>query len=329
MSEWSTGGLPPSLKEAAAALPAEAAATPSGLAAWLLDREGGQRLEEGRRYFGFMKLMRETFHAIAEVYDHWSPPDSDGTKQHLRFIGPDEMLVLAHQLYQLSAEGVGGCVLECGCAHGYSSCCLRHACAHLGRSLVIADSFQGLPGTRPDEEFFRAGDYAARRSEVEAHIRWLGRPEAVRYVEGWYRDSLANWREPVALLWMDVDLYESARDVMAGVFPSVDRRGIIASHEFTDFHGKPHPRGALTVTEAIFQRFEAEGLPFQQAVIMRYFGLVSFAGGPPPAAAALALAVNDRLARLDERARAYEDLRDSRTVRWAFRLKRMLGGFRR
>lgn len=318
---------PSAWREALGSLPADVTAAPAQLARWLLDREGGQRLEEGRRYFAYMKLLRETFQAIAEVFDQWAPPGSEGSKQHLRFTGPDEMLVLAHFLYWLSETGVDGCLLECGCAHGYSSCCLSHACAMLGRTLFVADSFQGLPIPRSDQNFFREGDYSAGRSEVAGHVRLLGRPDAVRYVEGWYKDTLRQWKEPIALLWMDVDLYESACDVMAGAYGALDRRGIIATHEFTDFHGQVHPRGKLSVPEAIYRKLEQEGRTFHSTLITRYFGAVAFEPATPIESPLFALALNVELARLDTRSRRYEELSHSRTVRTAFGLKRLLWPF--
>lgn len=46
-------------------------------------------------------------------------------------------------------------------------------------------------------------------------------------VEGCFSESLRGWKAPVALLWLDVDLYDSTRDVLCHVLPYVPRKGMI------------------------------------------------------------------------------------------------------
>ncbi|HXU45820.1 MAG TPA: TylF/MycF/NovP-related O-methyltransferase [Thermoanaerobaculia bacterium] len=194
------------------------------LASWLV---GAARTEPAaRRYLFFLKSLYETFHAIEECFPRSSGgPGGVGTS-------PEEMLHVANHLYLLASGGVPGLLLECGCYKGFSSACLSHACAFLGRDLVVADSFAGLPPGGPGEEGYRPGDFRGRRDEVEANVRLFGRIDRVRFVEGWFRESLAGFTEPLALLWLDVDLYESARDVLDGALPALDPRGALFSHEF-------------------------------------------------------------------------------------------------
>ena len=273
--------------------------------------------------------MAEDFQAVAEMFDLWSAPDSDGKKEKLRLTNPSEILYIAHHLYVLDSIGVPGVVLECGCAHGFSSACLSIACARLGRRLVVADSFEGLPATHSDEPFFRAGDYAAREEEVLEHIALLGHREVVSTVKGWYSESLQGWREPVAILWMDVDLYESARDLLAHVYSHIEPRGAIFTHEYTDFHGKIFEAGSHSVPGAIHERFRAANRASREALLTRYWGIF---GGPEAAqfdSHKVLDAVRPELLRRDPRARLHEELRDSRTVRLAFAAKHFLKPGRR
>jgi hypothetical protein len=143
------------------------------------------------------------------------------------------LLHIANHLYLLAAAGVPGVLLECGCFKGFSSACLSHACAFLARDLAVADSFQGLPGeTGVGEEGYRPGDFRGARQEVEDNVRLFGRIERVRFLEGWFRDSLPGLADPIALLWMDVDLYASATDVLDAAWERLDPKAAIFSHEF-------------------------------------------------------------------------------------------------
>lgn len=277
-----------------------------------------------KRYLAYLKLMSESFQAAAEMFDLWSTPGSTGKKESLRLTNPEEILYIANHLYVLESFGVPGVVLECGCAHGFSSACLSLACGYLGRRLVIADSFEGLPATRSDEPFFRAGDYAAREEEVLEHVRVLGRPDAISTVKGWYSESLCGWNSPVAILWMDVDLHESARDLLVHVFDCICPQGAIFTHEYTDFYGKLYPPDSLTVPGAIHARFSAANRPVRDALLTRYWGIF---GGPEAVQFESHRVLDSLLPELnqrDPRARRHAELRDSRTVRLAFAVKRLL-----
>lgn len=211
---------------------AEAAGLPAtperaaDLAAWLIQE--ARRDPAARRYLYFLKSSYETFHAIEECFPRPEEAAGGGVGT-----SPEELLHIANHLYLLAAAEVPGVLLECGCFKGFSSACLSHACALLGRDLVVADSFQGLPGeTGAGEEGYRPGDFRGGRQEVEDNVRLFGRIERTRFIEGWFRDSLPRFPEPIALLWMDVDLYASATDVLDATWGKLDPRAVIFSHEF-------------------------------------------------------------------------------------------------
>jgi hypothetical protein len=117
---------------------------------------------------------------------------------------------------------------------------LSIACRHLGYSLVIADSFAGLPPI-PDEggaldafgQAYQAGDFAGSRVEVEQNLRSLGYFAGVELVEGWFSDTLGGWGRPLALLWLDVDLRASAMDILKPCLPALDPRGCIFTHDIS------------------------------------------------------------------------------------------------
>jgi hypothetical protein len=284
----------------------------------------GRLHPEIRRYTAYLKVLREDFHAVAELFDLWSPPGSAGSKGALRLTNPDEMLYLANHLFILDQAGVPGVVLECGCAHGFSSICLSLACARLGRRLVVADSFEGLPATRSEEPFFRQGDYAAREEEVLENVALCGRPEVIETVKGWYSQSLRAWSRPIVLLWMDVDLYESARDLLDHVACHIDPRGALFTHEFTDFYGNPYARGTLTVPGAIYEWYDRNGRPCRARAITRYWGIVGGTAAIQMASPVCLDMLLPHLRGMDSRHRAWRELRECRTVRLAFVAKRLL-----
>ena len=134
------------------------------LASWLLSNEGRRDLNVCQ-WINFLAAHYAQFRIIAELFPKANPGHQDMKDGLSIATSPEEMLVIANQLFILRSYDVEGCVLECGCFKGYSSCCLSIACRRLGYPLVIADSFAGLP---PDPEmvgedrYYQVGDYAGR-----------------------------------------------------------------------------------------------------------------------------------------------------------------------
>lgn len=268
--------------------------------------------------------MHELAHAIAEIYDWRSPPDSYGRKEHLRHIGPVEMLFLANHLYVLDSFDVAGDVLECGASHGYSTCVLSHACVRLKRKLFVADSFEGLPPTRNNQVFFAQGDYAASVESVSDNLAALGRLDAAVFIKGFFSNSLKEFRHPLCLLWLDVDLYESAQDVLTHVFNCLNPAGMIATHEFTDFYNRPHSIDEPCPPSAIFKAFEHAGLKYRAIHLMRYFGMIAGYNAIQPDSGMYFPYLLNKLEAMDHRSRQFLELKQAHTVRTAFRIKNLL-----
>jgi hypothetical protein len=140
-----------------------------------------------------------------------------------------EIFCIAAHLATLRAHGVPGVFAEFGCFKGFSTAILSHACHHLGLEMHVFDSFSGLPPSR--SAYYKQGEFAGSRAEVEANVSAYGNPAPVRYHAGYFADTLPEFAEMlICCLWIDVDLESSSRDVMT-VFPRLDGRGVVFSHE--------------------------------------------------------------------------------------------------
>jgi O-methyltransferase len=150
-------------------------------------------------------------------------------------------------------ERIRGDLIEAGCWRGGVGIMMRGILAAYGdaaRSVWLADSFAGLP--EPDAERFPAdaGDVnytaeslAVSRHEVEANFRRFGLLDGqVRFVEGWFRDTLPGLRgHRWSLIRLDGDLYESTIDGLRNLYPGLSPGGFLV----IDDYGFPNCRQAV------------------------------------------------------------------------------------
>jgi O-methyltransferase len=127
---------------------------------------------------------------------------------------PTEALHIVEDIIELP-PGREGVVVECGAYLGGSTAKLSQAAAIVGRELIVCDSFEGLPevavadhtDVKPD---FQKGEYAGRLDEVKKNVTRYGDISRVRFVQGWYENSLGQLADtPIACAFWDVDLQES------------------------------------------------------------------------------------------------------------------------
>lgn len=111
------------------------------------------------------------------------------------------------------------------------------------------DSFAGLPPAATTEfEIWHEGQFACSLDEFEAILRRKGfRPEDYEIVEGFYDQSLTpvltgalvEQEVKASVVYVDCDLYESARDVLAFIAPFLQDGTIICFDDFFNYHGRP------------------------------------------------------------------------------------------
>jgi O-methyltransferase len=127
---------------------------------------------------------------------------------------------------------VEGDIVECGCYIGGSSANISLVCALTGRKLVVFDSFEGLPaplehdrshanlhcGTTDD---YYEGRFAASIDAVKDNIRRFGALDACEFVPGFFEETLPRFHRPVTMSFLDVDLIDSLKPCLVGLWPNV------------------------------------------------------------------------------------------------------------
>ncbi|OQX12289.1 MAG: hypothetical protein BWK76_17920 [Desulfobulbaceae bacterium A2] len=237
--------------------------------------EGFLRDDRVREFCFFLSTMHNIFLNILRYFDKVNKTSTHKDDTSPAGTHPDELMRHACYIYYLNSHGVAGDVIECGTYKGFSACCLSWVCHFLGRRLVVADSFAGLPPNETDQ-YYKAGDFKGTLDEVTTNIRTFGRLETVSFVQGFFSESLKDYVGDICLLWFDVDLYESTLDIMQNLYGKLSPGGVLLSHEL--FAERDFRDGRLLPTIgpslALHDYFAKNGIVYQAKPLTNGSGLI-------------------------------------------------------
>ncbi len=158
--------------------------------------------------------------------------------------------------------GVPGSFMECGSGSGAHPAAIAMVLEAFGdrgvssasheRRVYLCDSFEGIPRPGPNDasyvpllgpgngELESTGVVRCPRKAVEDNMkRWGVRTDWLRYVEGWFQNTLPieakrmrRDGERFALLRIDANLYESVKVAMQTMAPLLSRGGVLILDDY-------------------------------------------------------------------------------------------------
>jgi len=172
-------------------------------------------------------------------------------------------------------RGVPGDLLEAGVWRGGTTIFMRallHLYGDTSRKVWVADSFQGCPKPRDEEE--RGDRHWTNKfikvdlETVQANFRRYGLlDDQVCFLRGWFCDTLPNAPiDKLAVLRVDGDMYSSTMDVLRAMYRRVSPGGYViiddynsidicrrAVDDFRAEHGIEHPIQRVDYTRVFWQ----------------------------------------------------------------------------
>ncbi|BBZ76999.1 methyltransferase MtfB [Mycolicibacterium anyangense] len=153
-------------------------------------------------------------------------------------IGMKRLTSLQESVETVIKEDIPGDLIECGVWRGGACILMRAVLAAYGdhtRSVWLADSFQGVPRSDPDNykadkgirAEFAAGILGVSEAEVRANFERYGLlDDQVRFLPGWFKDTLQDAPiESISVLRLDGDLYESTIQALDALYPRLSPGG--------------------------------------------------------------------------------------------------------
>jgi Macrocin-O-methyltransferase (TylF) len=213
-------------------------------------------------------------------------------------VGLDRLDDLQSCVETVVRDGVEGDLIEAGTWRGGASILMRATLDALGaseRTVWVADSFQGFPAEdadHPDHWRLAGNPYLSVAVEqVEANFRRLGYQDGVRFVPGFFEDTLpALTDNRWALVRLDADSYEATWIALQSLYPRLAVGGFLviddyaleecrrAIDEFRAAHGITEPIEEVDWTSVRWRRTSAAEIAPAPAA-----GTPAAAGGRSPA----------------------------------------------
>jgi O-methyltransferase len=161
----------------------------------------------------------------------------------LTMVGLTRLDDLQRCVESVVGDGIDGDLIEAGAWRGGASILMRATLDSLGadeRTVWVADSFRGLPS--PDRERFpedreldlsRLDYLAVPVDEVRGYFARFGCEHGVRYVEGFFADTLPTLRaHRWSVVRLDGDTYESTWVGLDSLYPAVSAGGYVIVDDY-------------------------------------------------------------------------------------------------
>lgn len=168
----------------------------------------------------------------------------DWPEQALTMIGTTRMRNIRVLLETILRTQVPGDLIETGVWRGGACLYMRAILAAYGitdRTVWLADSFKGLPPPDPGAYPADANDthhtqekLAVSADQVRAAFRRFELlDDRVRFLEGWFKDTLASAPiERLALLRLDGDMFESTWEALEALYPKLSPGGFVIIDDY-------------------------------------------------------------------------------------------------
>ena len=219
-------------------------------------------IRTGFRVLGF-DLVRNVA-AVVQPPSEFPSDLSEAECSVLKRIAPytmtsvDRQVALIHAVRYLVQRGIDGCFVECGVWRGGSSMAAALTLKLEGvenRHLYLFDTFEGmtkptnadktvdgtLAQTHLDEDVDRTGYWCvAGLEEVRRNMHSTGYPrERVHFIKGPVETTIPSQApaEPVALLRLDTDWYESTRHELIHLYPRLVSGGVLLIDDYGHWEG--------------------------------------------------------------------------------------------
>lgn len=165
---------------------------------------------------------------------------------------PERMWALREAMHYIDNNVIGGAIVECGVWRAGSMMLaaltqMQNQYAPWFRPLCLFDTFDGMTEPRehdithdgiPGERLYKSAKFRVGLREVKDNMKSTGYPQnLIHYVVGDIRETAKDFKEPIALLRLDTDFYDSTKAELEYLYPLVRQGGVVIVDDYGEWDG--------------------------------------------------------------------------------------------
>ncbi len=139
------------------------------------------------------------------------------------------------ELWELAKQAtlIPGNFLEVGVWQGGTACLIAKASQKSGKTVYLADTFLGVVKAGSGDGWYKGGEHADASPIIVEDVLNSVEARNFRILAGIFPDDTAHLIEgEIAFLHIDVDVYQSAKDIFEWAFPRIPSGGIIVFDDY-------------------------------------------------------------------------------------------------
>lgn len=207
-------------------------------------------LEPGRQYMDALPWMKaHPYYATERFPYEWMPRCMRYAPWHVNegFVAchgavKQNTLIDIQRLWQLwslageAAKSSDGAVVEVGTWRGGSGCLLAKRWQLLGKTspVYLCDTFQGVVKVGEKDTFYKGHEHADTSREIVEQLIEKMHLGNIKILQGVFPDDTGNamMARELAFCHIDVDVYQSAKDIFFFLWPRVAHGGIVVFDDY-------------------------------------------------------------------------------------------------
>lgn len=163
---------------------------------------------------------------------------------------PERMWALREAIQHVSESNIRGAIVECGVWRGGSMMLAALSVPPWPRApfhLYLFDTFDGMTAPCehdithagiPGERLYKSAKFRVGLREVKDNMKSTGYPQdLIHYVVGDIRETAKDFKEPIALLRLDTDFYDSTKAELEHLYPLVRPGGVTIIDDVGEWDG--------------------------------------------------------------------------------------------
>ena len=185
-----------------------------------------------------LQIDPEIYHKLVIPYASYSPWETDQPFNVVFELIKEHTLVDIYRCYELwtlvqDLNDLSGDILEVGVWRGGTGAIMCSAVQNSNTKIYLADTFEGVVKASEEDMVYRGGEHSDTSEEIVNELLLKLKLNNYKILKGIFPDDHPQLKlDIIKLCHIDVDTYQSAKEVFDFVWPLVPSGGVVVFDDY-------------------------------------------------------------------------------------------------